>query len=129
MSAFGVVFLWFFGLAGVVVGGISLLLDVYWQAQLFAFAGSGIALAMLWQGMERPSWGGTDSSDHLLPTCRPSVLVGRVLELRKPIVDGIGMVTIDGTMWRVAGKDCVAGKRVKVIQVEGTLLIVDPVED
>ncbi len=124
----GAVFLLFFGLAGALVGSISLLLEVSWQVQLYMFAVSGIASAMLWQGIARPSRGTNDSSDYPRPAGRPSAFVGRVLELASPIADGIGMVTIDGTIWRVAGRNCAAGKRVKVVHVEGTLLIVDPLE-
>ena len=58
----------------------------------------------------------------------PYAFVGRVLKLQKPIVDGIGMVTIGGTVWRVAGRDCPAGQRVQVVHAEGTLLVVDPLD-
>jgi inner membrane protein len=128
LSMSGAVFLWFFGLAGALVGGISLVLEVSWQAQLYAFAVSGLVLAMLWQAIERPSRRRNDGSDHPHPAGRPSAFVGRVLELASPIADGIGMVAIDGTIWRVAGRTCAAGKQVKVVHVEGTLLIVEPLE-
>ena len=50
---------------------------------------------------------------------RTEALVGRVFTLEKPIVDGIGTVRIDDTIWRVRGPDCPAGSRVKVTQADG----------
>ena len=43
-------------------------------------------------------------------TAAPTALVGREFTLEKPIVDGIGTVRIDDTIWRVAGPDC-AGRQ------------------
>jgi membrane protein implicated in regulation of membrane protease activity len=54
-------------------------------------------------------------------------MLGRVFQLQKPIVNGTGMLTIGGTMWRVAGPDCAAGDQVLVVHVEGTLLVVNPI--
>jgi membrane protein implicated in regulation of membrane protease activity len=38
------------------------------------------------------------------------------------------MLTFDGTAWRITGKDCADGRRVRAIRAEGTLVIVDPME-
>ena len=43
---------------------------------------------------------------------RIEALVGRVYTLDKPIVDGVGAVRIDDTVWRVSGADQPAGSRV-----------------
>jgi len=117
------VVLCFFGLAAVLVGCISLCFDLSWQLQLIAFAVLGIISALLWQRLDRLL---SDRND-LAGRC-PHALVGRVLRLQSPIVDGIGAVTIGGTLWRVAGRNCAAGAQVKVVDAEGTLLIVDPLE-
>ena len=45
--------------------------------------------------------------------------VGRVFTLDKPIVDGIGTIRIDDTVWRVSGPDCPAGSRVKIARADG----------
>ena len=41
---------------------------------------------------------------------RADALVGRVFTLEKPIIDGVGTMRIDDTVWRVAGPDC-AGRQ------------------
>ena len=51
--------------------------------------------------------------------------VGRVFTLEKPIVDGIGTVRIDDTVWRVSGPDCPAGSRVKIASANGSDLLVE----
>ena len=40
---------------------------------------------------------------------RTEALVGRVFTLDKPILDGVGSVRIDDTVWRVSGADRPAG--------------------
>ena len=56
---------------------------------------------------------------------RTDALVGRVFTLEKPIVDGIGTVRIDDTVWRVRGPECPAGSRVKVVRSDGASLTVE----
>ena len=57
---------------------------------------------------------------------RTEALVGRVFTLEKPIVDGVGTVRIDDTIWRVSGADAAAGSRVRVVRAEGANLKVEP---
>jgi membrane protein implicated in regulation of membrane protease activity len=128
LAAPGTAVLWFFGLAAFLVGGISLLRDLSWQLQLITFAASGLAAVMLWLRLDRPSRGRDHLTDQLFGSRGPYAFVGRVFRLQRPIVDGIGTVTIGDTVWRVAGDDCAAGKQVRVVRAEGTLLIVDPLE-
>jgi membrane protein implicated in regulation of membrane protease activity len=123
-----VLVLWFFGIAGLLVGCASLFVDLTWQLQFVTFAVSGFSSAVLWQQLDRSSRDRSDPPSHSVGVRSPCALIGRVFRLQKPIVDGTGVVTIGGVAWRVPGRDCAAGKRVKVIQAEGTLLIVDPLE-
>ncbi|HBR46222.1 MAG TPA: hypothetical protein DEA80_15080, partial [Afipia sp.] len=51
--------------------------------------------------------------------------VGRVFTLEKPIVDGVGTVKIDDTVWRVSGPDAPSGSRVKIVSADGASLKVD----
>ena len=57
-------------------------------------------------------------------TAAREALVGRVFTLEKPIVDGVGTVRIDDTVWRVAGPDTPAGTRVRVVEAKGANLTV-----
>jgi membrane protein implicated in regulation of membrane protease activity len=57
---------------------------------------------------------------------RTEALVGRVFTLERPIVDGVGTVRIDDTIWRVRGPDGPAGSRVRVVHADGANLAVEP---
>jgi len=43
----------------------------------------------------------------------------------QPIVDGVGTVRIDDSVWRVSGPDCPAGSRVKIARADGANLTVE----
>ena len=87
-----------------------------WQAQLIAFAVFALASIPLWRRfarqVERPV-------DRPFLNRRAEAFVGRVFTLEKPIVDGVGTVRIEDTMWRVGGPDVPAGSRVKVVRADG----------
>jgi membrane protein implicated in regulation of membrane protease activity len=53
-------------------------------------------------------------------------MVGQVYTLEKPIVDGVGMIRVGDTIWRVNGADRPAGSRVRVARVDGPNLVVEP---
>jgi len=116
-------FLMWLGLAAVIVGAITFLVDWSWQAQGIAFAVFAIASVPLWRRVARNVDPQTESP---LLNRRTEALVGRVFTLEKPIVDGVGVVRIDDTIWRVMGAaDAPAGSRVKVIRADGANLAVE----
>lgn len=65
-------------------------------------------------------------SEGILSNHRGADYIGRTFVLTESIIDGIGRIRADDGFWRVEGEDCLAGKRVKVIGVEGTRLKVQP---
>jgi inner membrane protein len=117
-------FMMWLGLAAILVGVISFLVDWSWQAQGVAFAVFALASVPLWRRFARKVEPET-RSPYL--NRRTEALVGRVFTLDKPIVDGVGTVRIDDTVWRVtSGADAPAGGRVKVIRADGAHLTVEP---
>jgi membrane protein implicated in regulation of membrane protease activity len=117
----GAFMLWL-GLAALAVGLASFAIDWSWQAQLVAFSLLSLALVPVWRHfapkVERPT-------DAPLLNRRAEAHVGRVFTLENPIVDGVGRVRIDDTVWRVSGPDCAAGSRVRVVRAEGANLFVE----
>ena len=87
-----------------------------WQAQLIAFAVLSIACIPAWRyfarKVERPV-------DRPFLNRRADGYVGRVFTLEKPIVDGVGTIRIEDTVWRVSGPDLPAGSRVKIARADG----------
>ncbi len=118
----GAFMLWL-GLAALVVGIISLVIDWSWQVQFVSFALIALALVPVWRRFASKVEHAPDSK---LLNRRAEGYVGRVFTLDKALVDGVGNVRIDDTVWRVAGPDCAAGTRVRVARVEGAYLFVEP---
>jgi inner membrane protein len=114
----GMFMLWL-GISATLVGLISAVVVWSWQAQLIAFAVFAIASVPAWRHfagrIETPG-----ESPFL--NRRSEAYVGRVFTLERPIVDGVGAIRIDDTIWRVAGPDCPAGSRVRVVRSDGANL-------
>lgn len=117
------IFLFWLGLAALVVGGLSLVFELSWQLQLLLFAVFAAAAVPLWRRLARRDNGASSSNPFL--NKRADALVGRVFTLEKPIVDGSGTVRIDDTIWRVAGPDTPAGSRVRIVRADGASLTVE----
>jgi membrane protein implicated in regulation of membrane protease activity len=117
----GTFMLWF-GVAALTVGILSLFLDWGWQAQAITFGIVAIASVVLSRFLlrKKPSEGDTPFLNR-----RADALVGRGFVLTEPIVNGRGRVSIDDTVWRVAGPDLPVGTHVKVVRTEGTRLVVE----
>src|SRR5436305_9780647 len=116
------VFLFWLGLAALLVGGLSFAINPSWQSQILLFAIFAAAAVPLWRRVARRDTA-TGSSNPFLHQ-RAEAPVGRVFTLEKPIVDGAGTVRIDDTIWRVAGPDAPAGSRVKIVSADGASLTV-----
>jgi membrane protein implicated in regulation of membrane protease activity len=115
------VFMFWLGLAALLVGILSFAIGWSWQIQILAFAIFALAAVPLWL---RFSWRRTGKTDRPFLNRRSDALVGRICTLEKPIIDGYGTVRIDDTVWRVTGPDAPAGSRVQVVQADGASLTV-----
>ncbi len=114
------VFLFWLGLAAFIVGVMSFFIDWSWQSQLLTFAVLAIAAVPLWRLVQRK----TAPIDNTFLNRRAEALVGRVFTLERPIVDGVGTIPVDDTLWRVKGPDAPAGSHVKVVHADGVNLTV-----
>jgi membrane protein implicated in regulation of membrane protease activity len=118
----GTFMLWL-GLSALLVGLISLAVDWPWQAQFVAFAAFSVGMIPLWRRLAARVGA---PNDQPFLNRRAHAFVGRIFTLDKPIIDGRGTMAIDDSIWRISGPDCPAGSRVKVTQVEGGSLRVEP---
>ncbi len=116
------VFLFWLGLAALLAGLVSFALHPSWQAQLLIFAVFAALAVPVWLRLARGRGASSQSNPFL--NRRAAALVGRVFTLEKPIIDGLGTVRIDDTVWRVAGPDAPAGSRVRIVQADGANLTV-----
>jgi membrane protein implicated in regulation of membrane protease activity len=116
------VFLFWVGLAALLVGLLSVAIAPPWQLQLLLFAVFAAAAVPVWRRVARSNSGVSNSNPFL--NKRSEAMIGRVFTLEKPIIDGAGTVRIDDTIWRVAGPDTPAGSRVKIVRADGASLTV-----
>ena len=116
------VFLFWLGLAALLVGLLSFVVHPSWQSQILMFAVFAAAAVPLWRRVARSNTAVSKSNPFL--NKRADALIGRVFTLEKPIIDGSGTVRIDDTVWRVAGPDTPAGNKVKIVQADGASLTV-----
>jgi membrane protein implicated in regulation of membrane protease activity len=116
------VFLFWVGLAALLVGLLSVVIAPPWQLQLLMFAVFAAAAVPVWRRVARSNSGVSNSNPFL--NKRSQAMIGRVFTLEKPIVDGTGTVRIDDTIWRVAGPDTPAGSRVRIVRADGASLTV-----
>jgi membrane protein implicated in regulation of membrane protease activity len=122
----GFFFLWL-GAAAVATGIVALVVaDMTWQWQLLVFAVFSIASVALWFKFMRRHPIQTDDSTL---NRRGEQYVGRQVVLVEPIVNGFGTARVDDTTWRVTGPDIPAGRRVRVVGADGTLLRVEPIAE
>jgi membrane protein implicated in regulation of membrane protease activity len=121
MFAPGAFMLWL-GLSAILVGVISVGVDWSWPTQIIAFAVFAVALIPVWRRFARRV---EPPSQSPFLNRRADGYVGREFTLDKPIVNGVGTIRIDDTVWRVTGPDCPAGSRVKIARADGANLAVE----
>ena len=124
MFAPGLIFLWF-GVAAGLVGIILLAFpEMTWQVQLLIW--SALSVVSLVAGRSylkrRPI-----ETDRPNLNRRGEQYVGRQFTLEEPVVNGLGKIKVDDSIWKIEGEtDLPSGAQVKVTAVDGTILKVEP---
>lgn len=118
----GAFFLWM-GVGAGIVGVILLIApDMGWEYQLMVFSIFSVVSIASWRLFIRKH---PTVSDKPTLNRRGEQYVGRVFTLSEPIVNGIGKIRVDDSTWKVMGEDCAAGTKIKVVNVDGTVLKVE----
>jgi len=120
----GVVFM--FLAIGAVASGLAVLVvsDLSIELQLSVFAVVSVGSAIVLRPFLRRLGHGRPADRTL--NARADSLLGRTFVLDAPILGGQGRVKLGDGSWAVTGPDMVAGSRVRVIEVQGTELRVEP---
>jgi inner membrane protein len=117
----GVHFLWF-GLAAIIVGGLTLATGMVWQWQLIVY-GVVSVLTVFW--VRRFYRAETANSDMPNLNVRADQYIGRSLIVEQAIQNGRGKVRVGDSQWTAEGPDAPAGTRVIVKEAKGTVLVVE----
>lgn len=121
----GVVFLWF-GVAALLTGLIVAIgPEMDWQLQFVLFG--ILSLISAYFGRRYVTWRPVKSQDETLNR-RGEQYRGRIFEVVQAIEDGEGRVKVGDGVWNARGPDAGVGDKVKVIEVSGTNLIVEPAQ-
>lgn len=59
---------------------------------------------------------------------RAARLVGEVVTVAEPIVHGRGRLAVGDSVWLARGPELLVGERVSVVAVDGSVLVVVPVD-
>lgn len=116
----------FMGVSAVVIGGVVLIMPgLGWEYQVLGFAVLAVVATVLGRSYlkKRPI-----HTDRPNLNRRGAQYVGRTFTLDEPIVNGQGKIRVDDSSWKINGVDCVAGSRVKVTGVDGTVLQVEVIQ-
>ena len=116
----GVHFIWF-GVAAAVIGALALTVSIAWQWQLILFSLLAFVTVFL---VRRSGLGENAKSDQPVLNVRGAQYIGRVVVVADAIRNGRGKVRVDDTVWAAEGEDAIAGARVEVTGVNGTVLVV-----
>ena len=120
----GAFFMWMGAAAG--ASGLALLVmpEISWQIQFVIFAVTSIVAILLGKTFFNRKSANTD--DPTLSTLETE-LTGNIYIVEKPIVNGSGRIKVGESTWKAQGPDCDVGSSVKVIGVEGAVLVVETV--
>jgi len=117
----GGVFVWL-GVAAIITALVQFVHPLDWPFQIGVFGVLGIVSIFVWLQVVRARGPG---SDKPLLNQRAERHVGEEIVLNEPISDGFGRVPIGDTVWRVAGPDLPAGRKVRIIGHDGPVLKVE----
>jgi membrane protein implicated in regulation of membrane protease activity len=118
----GMFFIWF-GLAAGLVGLIVFAIPgLGWQSEAALFVSLAVVCVFLGRSFIRRN--PKASADPALNR-RGERYVGRKFTVESPIVNGRGAIKVDDGVWRAAGPDMPAGRQVKVVGVDGSILKVE----
>ena len=115
-------FLWL-GFSAATVGFLLLVFPETGVAvQMVMFGALSVVAVLAWRKYRqaRPAVPGPSTQNQ-----RGQQYTGRILTLDDPIIDGIGKVRVDDSVWRVTGPDLPAGAQVRVVGVDGIDFIVE----
>lgn len=118
------IFLIWIAIAAAVTGVVAMTIGLSLPLQLILFA--ALCLVATWAGRRWYAQNPVESQDPLLND-RAARLVGEIVTLVEPIVDGRGRVTVGDGAWPCRGPDLPVGAKVRVTGADSASLRVEPI--
>lgn len=120
----GGVFLWL-GISAVVTGLLTFRYPLAGALQFGVFGVLGVATVLVWLKLLRHPKERSDPDTGRYLNERAARYVGHEAVLDEPIVSGFGRLPLGDSVWRIAGPDLPAGRRVRVVGHDGPVLKVE----
>ena len=117
-------FLLWLGIAGLVTGLVVLFQPITWPLQWLMFGTLALVAIFVWTRWNK---GRQTSSDRPLLNRRADTFIGHEAVLDQPIAGGFGRLALGDTVWRIAGPDLPAGRKVRITGSEGAVLLVEAI--
>jgi inner membrane protein len=114
-------FLWL-GAAGIITGLAAFIPGVGWPFQVSIFGVLALVIVVGWTAIARTR---KPRSDRPLLNHRAEAFVGHEGQIEEPIVNGYGRLKLGDSVWRIAGPDLAAGRKVRVVGADGNVLKVE----
>ena len=119
-------YLLWIGLAAAAVGVLTFILPgLSWELQLLLFGLLSILTALYWWHRQRSA---VRESDQPNLNLRGQELIGKVFVVHQAIVDGHGKVKVADGVWMARGPDTPVGAKVRVVGLEGVVILVEQVD-
>ncbi len=117
-------FLVWLGAAALLTGVIDGFVGLSWQQSLLVFAVLSVLAVMAGRYVTRRT--GEDLTEETFLNRRAAGLVGGSFFLSTPIEHGSGQMRVGDSVWSVRGPDLPNGSIVRVVGVDGAVLLVEP---
>ncbi|WP_223788036.1 NfeD family protein [Marinicella meishanensis] len=98
------------------------LFGIGWEAQMVVFTATSILSVIAWYIYDQRR---DKTSPRPTLNKRGHQYIGRTFQLSHAIVNGVGKIKVDDSSWKVKGDDAPIDSTVKVIDIDGTVLIVE----
>ena len=120
------VYLFWVGIASLIVGGILSVVDLTLTYQILLFAIFAILSVLVgvkvYKGKDKDI-----KTDHL-NQARGSEYVGKVFTLTNDVIDNQGRLPIGDSVWGIHGEDLPAGTKIRITKITGNTLIYEKSE-
>ena len=118
----GFFFIWLAVSAAIVGVAMMFFPDISWKMQLVTFTILSVASIGFFRLYQKAHPAKTDQPEL---NRRSRQYIGRTFTLQQPIVNGVGSLQVDDTIWRIVGEDMSSGQNIIVVGVDGVLLKVE----
>lgn len=122
----GTFFLWM-GVSALIVGGVvALFPSLGTSLEFIIFALFSVVSVIAWKKYQSKN---PSKTDHPTLNQGGAQYIGRVIQLSHPIVNGFGKEKVGASFWTVRGPDANSGAKVKIVAIDSTVLVVEPVDE